>query len=297
MTTPFIVGAYASLPSTRDAQENYYRLLSDQEWIRGLEIPYPGNLVDDLPWLASNIPSHWDRSVITAIPGTMQNVGKNPAFGLASSDREGRGAALLFADTIRRAVGELADIAQCPLISFVELHSAPTAAAHAAAFEDSLGELAERDWSGAQLVIEHCDAPRSGRTPEKGFLEIGDEITIAASLNLSVTINWGRSCLEERDADAPLAHIREASARGVLGGVVFSGAGPEATEYGYEWQDGHLPASFTEPTSLMTPERIRTCAQEAGSASYMGAKICVPASASLEERLAMLTGIYEATRA
>jgi len=82
----------------------------------------------------------------------------------------------------------------------------------------------------------------------------------------------------------------------VLDGIVFSGAGPEETQYGYSWIDGHLPAQADEPTSLMDTEQIGRCAQAAiaGGAEYLGAKVCVPKDASLEQRLAMLTGIYRA---
>ena len=82
----------------------------------------------------------------------------------------------------------------------------------------------------------------------------------------------------------------------MLDGVVFSGAGPEETQYGYAWIDGHLPAQADEPTSLMDAEQIARCAQTAlaGGAEYLGAKVCVPKDASLAKRLAMLEGIYRA---
>ena len=82
----------------------------------------------------------------------------------------------------------------------------------------------------------------------------------------------------------------------LLVGRVFSGAGPEETQYGYAWIDGHLPAQADEPTSLMDAEQIGRCAQAAlaGGAEYLGAKVCVPKDASLAKRLAMLEGIYRA---
>ena len=62
------------------------------------------------------------------------------------------------------------------------------------------------------------------------------------------------------------------------------------------WIDGHLPAQADEPTSLMDEAEIARCAQAAvaGGAKYLGAKVCVPKDASLEQRLAMLTNIYRA---
>ena len=82
----------------------------------------------------------------------------------------------------------------------------------------------------------------------------------------------------------------------MLDGIVFSGADPEETQYGYAWIDGHLPAQADEPSSLMDAEQIGRCALAAieGGAEYLGAKVCVPKDASLAKRLAMLEGIYRA---
>lgn len=295
---PFIVGAYASLPEGRERQETYYRMLADLEWVSGIEIPYPGDLAENWQWLLERLPQHWEASTITAIPGTMVTIGKNPRFGLASADPEGRRAALEFTERIREVVLRMADKRGQRVVSRVQLHSGPTGEAHADAYLDSLSELSEREWAGACIVTEHCDAPREGRKPEKGFLEIDDEISIARQAGTGIHINWGRSCLEERDPSAPLRHIEAAAEAGVLAGVLFSGAGPEATQYGYEWIDGHLPATPDEPTSLMTLERIGEAARAArdGGAAYLGAKICVPARASLEERIAMIARIRDAAR-
>ena len=71
---------------------------------------------------------------------------------------------------------------------------------------------------------------------------------------------------------------------------------PEETQYGYSWVDGHLPGQSDEPASLMSDAEIKRCAQAAieGGCNYLGAKMCVPKDASLEERLAMLTNFYMA---
>ena len=145
-------------------------------------------------------------------------------------------------------------------------------------------------------MIEHCDRFIPEQKPEKGFLSIEEEIRIAAEFEVGVLINWGRSALEERSADAPYDHIIAAGKRGVLDGVVFSGAGPEETQYGYSWVDGHLPAQVDEPASLMSNVEIKRCAQAAieGGCNYLGAKMCVPTDATLQERLAMLTHVYKA---
>ena len=166
----------------------------------------------------------------------------------------------------------------------------------AEAFKRSLEEVVGWDWSGATLVVEHCDKYVPEQKPEKGFLSLGDEIDVVAEVGIGIHLNWGRSAVEGRDAETTYQHVREAGERGVLDGVVFSGAGPEETQYGYAWIDGHLPARADEPTSLMDAEQIGRCAQAAlaGGAEYLGAKVCVPKDASLAKRLAMLEGIYRA---
>ncbi|RFT29447.1 DUF4862 domain-containing protein, partial [Gardnerella vaginalis] len=157
------------------------------------------------------------------------------------------------------------------------------------------------DWCGAKLVIEHCDRYIEGQNPEKGFLPLEEEIQIAKNAGVGITINWGRSVVEERNAQAAIEHVREARQAGVLQGLMFSGAGPEATQYGYEWIDGHLPMNPDEPTSLMTSKEIQETTREAlkddYAIDYLGAKVCVPQDASVEERLGYLSRIHDAVSA
>ena len=156
--------------------------------------------------------------------------------------------------------------------------------------------MATWDWCGATLVIEHCDKYIPEQNPEKGFLSLESEIDVASEAGIGIHLNWGRSAVEGRSADTAYEHVLEAGKRGVLDGIIFSGAGPEENQYGYSWIDGHLPAQADEPTSLMDEAEIARCAQGAiaGGAKYLGAKVCVPKDASLEQRLAMLTNIYRA---
>ena len=101
----FVVGAYASLPQGREAQETYYDLLGEQPWIEGTELPFPGDLADttDRIWLAGHLPKRWRGNTVTVIPGTMQHVWKDPNFGLASPDEDGRKVALAFMKQLREA--------------------------------------------------------------------------------------------------------------------------------------------------------------------------------------------------
>lgn len=301
-TTSFLVGAYASLPEGRDAQKNYYDVLGARSWISGAEMPFPGDLADaeNRSWLAKALPSAWHRNSVTAIPGTMQHVWKDAAFGLASPDEEGRQRALEFIERLRLAVVDFAQLRGSNDIAYVEVHAAPTRIADAAALQRSLEELATREWAGARLLVEHCDRFIEGRKPEKGFLPIESEIDVCREAGVGMTVNWGRSSVEGRDVLTPLAHVQKAGVAGVLTGLMFSGAGPEATQYGYEWIDGHLPMNPDEPTSLMGAAEVGECAKAAlasDSCQFLGAKVCVPKAASLEERLSFLEHIHSAAAA
>ena len=299
----FIVGAYAAMPSAPAEQAEFYGLLATQTWIDGLEIPFPGDLEARPAWLAGRLAPSWHTNTITAIPGTMERLGANPRFGLASPDPAGRAEALAFAERVRQAVRRLADDCGRSAIKFVQVHSAPTRIAEPGHLLASLSEMLEWDWAGAALVIEHCDRYIPGQPPEKGFLSLSEEIEVAQRAGIGVHINWGRCCLETRDADAAAEAIERARSRGVLKGVVFSGASPSASRYGSAWADAHLPATWDEPCSLMGARVIRDCADKAlerhrrgPAAEYLGAKICVPPSTALEDRLRMMRTIFDTTR-
>ncbi len=297
MTMGFVVGAYASQPADQEGQRAYHALLAETPWVTGVELPYPGALADDPTFVAGLLAEHWVDTTVTVIPGTMQTLARDPRFGLASPHDGGRADALTHARTVRDRVADLADITGRRAVARVQVHSAPTALASESAFAASLAELLTWDWSSAELVVEHCDADSTSHTAEKGFLPLDAELRVATAAGVGVHLNWGRSAVEGRSAETPHEHIVAAAAAGVLRGVLFSGAGPEATPYGPAWIDGHLPASVDEPASLMTPARIAECAAaaRAGGARYLGAKICVPPEATLPERVAMLGAVRAAT--
>ena len=147
-------------------------------------------------------------------------------------------------------------------------------------------------------MIEHCDKYVEGQKPEKGFLSIEDEIALCGSAGIGLTVNWGRSVVEGRTPETAVAHVEAAAKAGVLSGLMFSGAGPEETQYGYGWIDGHLPMNPDEPTSLMDAAAIKAAVRAAGTQErpldYLGAKVCVPKDATAEERLDYLARIHEA---
>ncbi|MDO5098288.1 MAG: DUF4862 family protein [Corynebacterium sp.] len=286
-TRPFLLGAYASMPTSLAEQEHYYELLARQDWITGLEIPYPGQLADPQTrsWLGPHIAKFPD-SIITAIPGTMVNVWADGTFGLASPDAEGRSKALAFTK-------EIYQIATTLNISTIAVHSAPTTDCDPAAFRESMKEILS--WGDKTIIIEHCDSKTLNHTPEKGFLTLEEELSVAEEVGVQVSINWGRSAIDGRSNDTPIQHITSARNHDLLAGVIFSGASDRETAYGAAWADGHLPSSIHEPASLLSPAAISAAIEAAGDVSFVGAKVCVPPTASLEDRLAMVRVIYDAT--
>lgn len=232
------IGAYALFAGLSDDRlPAAYRALASLPELGLLEMPLAdavgdrralGAMRNGLPALVGE---RWSV-VVTCIPTVMDRLAVNLRYGLASIDDEGRAAAV--AD-VRRALGVAVQSAQAggrQRVTAIQVHSAPGGAvASAVALERSLVELLGTDAAGADLVIEHCDAARPGRVPEKGFLELADELAVLASLDharAGCTINWGRSAIEGRSAQTPLEHVEAAAGRGLLKGLMFSGATPAA---------------------------------------------------------------------
>jgi hypothetical protein len=212
----------------------------------------------------------------------------------------GRAGAIAFAERIRESVHRLADAAGGSVVRYVQLHSAPTRIAGPEHLLASLSELLEWDWAGASPTIEHCDQYVPGQVPEKGFLALEDELDVAHQAGIGVHLNWGRSCIEARDAHEPAEAVASVRARGLLTGLVFSGVSSVRSPYGPAWGDVHLPAASDEPASLMGVPQIAECAAEAldptvegRPADYLGAKICVPAGGTPDARLAMIRTVFD----
>lgn len=281
-----IVGAYPAQPSVPVDREAFFTELADEPAIRGLELPHQRDGGD--PW-PPGAPAAW-TAVITAIPGTMQHLALNPYFGLASTDQQGRAAALRYTAGIRDYAKSLT--AQGHPVEAIELHSAPRGNGSAEALTTSLTEILTWDWNGARITLEHCDAPAYGRIPEKGFLPIASEIAVLAELiknghEAGLVVNWGRSVIESHKPHTAEAHIHAARQAGVLYGTMFSSCSPQETDYGYPWIDGHLPAREildAPKSSLLTQYQISRCLEAAGSPAIVGFKIGQPASATAQER-------------
>ncbi|MEV0783891.1 DUF4862 family protein [Streptomyces sp. NPDC050423] len=291
-----LVGAYAALPSLPADQERFYDGLAGRGIADGLEIPFRDGLGADTRWLAARMRGRFTRSVITLIPGTMVRVGASGVFGLASADHDGRRAALEFLREARIAAEEVNQLTGEQSVSAIHVHTAPSTTAVGEMFARSLDEIAASvpaagGWS-TRLVLEHCDAYAPTVPGEKRFLALEEEIPLAREGGIGITVNWGRSAIEAQDPGRPLAQIGRLVSEGLLEGVMFSGAGPAANEFGGPWADAHLPLTEDEPTSLMDADEVRRCLRAAeGAFSYAGAKIQVPGDATVDERLAKVGNV------
>lgn len=266
--------------------------------IAGLEIPFTGSPLAP----SALIRSDWSV-VVTTLPGTIERLRDDVHFGLASMNRGGRDRAVAFAESARLAVHAMNTALGRRAVRAVMLHSAPRLGGSGAkssveSFADALSELRARDWQGATLLVEHCDAALPDRKPDKGFLRVEDD---ALALKLSygavpaaLAINWGRSAVETRSADGARDHIARAVQADLLGALFFSGATAEHDEYG-PWRDWHAPLSTSWPGSLLTPEAAKAALAAAGSPPLLGLKIQTwPKSLSVPERLDMIRDGLEA---
>ncbi|MBI5594840.1 MAG: DUF4862 family protein [Elusimicrobia bacterium] len=257
--------------------------------LAGLEQPFFGSLHrHDEGWLLGRLKPGW-TFVLTTLPGTMERLKANRRFGLASRDEGGRHAALGFMEEARQAVGRLNARMGRPSVLAVELHSAPRPDPCPERFAESLRTLASWDWSGATLMVEHCDAARPDGAHDKGFLSLKAELAVVQSVpGAAVSLNWGRSALEGRSERTPLEHIAAARSAGLLGALFFSGVTPAHPDYG-AWRDSHAPFSTACPESLLTPADASKAVSEARGVPLVGLKIQpLPASLGLEDRLGVL---------
>lgn len=306
----YYLGAYAASPnhSGWDAalEAAYYNELKALPNLKGLEYPFLGQLhpYDD-DWFLKNVSPEWDY-VFTCIPGIMNALSSNPAFGLASSDEQGRAAALTFMQQAREAIIKLNQYSGRQAVKAIMIQTAPArnnAGASPEALALSLATMLQWDWQGARILIEHCDAYLPPQQPSKGFLSLTDEIAVVKQLNimipatlqpLGIVINWGRSVFETRRVEGAIEHIQAVQQAGLLCGLMFSGVSDKNSEYG-AWRDSHQPVQSSlqiqhgEPGSWMTEQAIHQClavCHDADALPVLGAKIGIrPLTATVTERL------------
>lgn len=305
-----VVGAYAAQPAQPWERPAFARSVLQLPGVDGLEIPF-GSVVyeQDAPWLWPVLP-RGGRHVFTLIGATMERLAHDPGFGLASSDAAGRRAAVDLLHRTRDAV-ERAEIWGQRVVA-VEVHSAPSQVSGVSgtgeALEQSLAEAAAWDWRGATLCVEHCDSAQPGRPFAKGFLDRDREFDAVhralareGATPVGVSINWGRSVIDARDARGARRDIEAARARDLLRGLILSGAADRRSPYGKAWADAHVPLALSnavagEPASLLTPERAAAAVRSAGAGLvFDGVKVTVqPASASPARRLAHVAAALSA---
>lgn len=285
-----IAGAYPAAPRRLPSQDREFTDADDEftaalvkhaegVGLGGLELAWhDGGLHAREAAHLRALPSSW-RHVVTTIPDTMVTWRNFPSFGLASSDDSGRRAALDRLATLRDHVEQLTLEGALGSVAAVLVHSAPgpdrDGSGSRRALAASLREVAQWDWGGAHLLVEHCDSGIATHTPAKGFLPLADELTAvddAANLATPVglLVNWGRSAIEGRSRHTPLDHVTQAAASGHLRGVIFSGVA--AREDGEAWLDNHLPTSDLNAVSLMRPSDI---ADTLVAAAAVGADLLV----------------------
>ena len=291
------IAAYAASAALDQAAEAaLYAGLADMD-VAGLEQPFFGALHrSDESWLIGQIRPDW-TIVLTTLFGTMDKLNDDKHFGLASADPDGRKRALDYMESARLAVEKLHRAAGRRAVRAVMVHSAPRLGGSGAkssleGFADSLTALRGRDWQGATLLVEHCDAPVPGQSPDKGFLKIEDDV-MAAKLSagktpIGLAINWGRSAVETRSAEGPLVHIARSVQADLLGALFFSGVTPAHPEYG-EWRDSHAPFSTKCPQSLLTPAAAKAALAAAPSCPIIGLKLQTkPVMLTVPQRLSII---------
>ncbi|WP_167133231.1 DUF4862 family protein [Paramicrobacterium chengjingii] len=313
-TDSYVVGAYPASPAHRewhpDRECEFFDRLQSLENISALELPWLGSLhPHDDEWLLQNYPPRLS-AVVTDIGYVMSTVGDGRAFGLASTDVAGRQAALVDVERLRSDVRRFNDRAGRLVVTAVEFHSAPRTLSDAEALAASLADISDRDWDGAQLLIEHCDAAVPEHEPQKGFLALDDEIAAIQHSEVSVglSLNWGRSATEFRDPDRVTEHIRTASSSGLLHGLIFSGASDRDGDAGGAWTDAHHAFAASpghpsgDPTSLLTDARVEDALAAAVSEGtenapkWLGVKVgWARPSGSVAERVRMIRDALAAT--
>lgn len=271
----WIAGGYPAAPTDdSEAQQFQESLLNDAD---GLEINHGPDGIDPRPWFHRMVAGR-GRHVITAVPLAAVRAGADPRWGLASPDEDGRRAALDAAGQVRRAVAELADTAGRPAVAAVELHSAPGMSTEAlagdpAALVESWTELSEWDWSGARVLIEHCDR-RGGVAPtQKGFLSLDEELRALSSMPGSgLVINWARSAIEDRDPAVVPGHVARAGHH--LAGLMFSGVASQVVDAMPPWADAHLSTTEQDEVSLLGQAHLDDTVAAVGSEpDFVGVKV------------------------
>jgi len=234
------------------------------------------------------------------VPTLMARLGKNPAYGLGSTDEASRASALADIGRARDLAVRLAEQHGRRRVVAIEVHSAPgPLRGSSEALSRSLDEILTWDLGGAELLVEHCDAHVPGQSAAKGFLTLADEIAAVQAFDvgpevLGISINWGRSAIEGRDPALAVAHTKAVAEAGLLRALIFSGATGTETAWTPAWSDKHIwprgddPALALAADSLLGPAEMVDTLRAAGAVPRVGLKVAMrPTDASVAMRLAV----------
>lgn len=277
---PLLVSSYAVSPAHAtwdpDLEAELLPALCALPGVVGLEVPWMDGIhPHDPEWFLRHVPAGAELAV-TPLPWVMRRCATDARHGIASPDEDGRRAAIADLRAVAHDVMRI-DRDTDASVTVVALHTAPQGGGDRVRLAASLAEIAGWDWAGAQLVIEHCDAVVPGRPWEKGFLTLDDEIGAMLSIDapLALWLNWGRSVIETRDADAVTEQITVAAATGRLAGLTFSGSSAVDGPYGPGWTDGHLPLTAADPASgsLLDAAHVAAALTAAGQVERLGLKV------------------------
>lgn len=280
MTPTILVSSYAASPAHThwDAALEHELLagLCALPDVAGLEVPWLGAPhPHDVEWFLRSVPAG-ARLSLTPLPWVMRRCAEAPGYGVASPDADGRAAALGDLSRVAQDARRISD-ESAATVALVGVHTAPRGGGSVDALARSLDEIASWDWGEAELVIEHCDAPTPGLPFEKGFLHLDDELDALqrSGAPVGIWLNWGRSAIELRAADAVTAQIADAAETGRLAGLTFSGAAAVDGPYGPAWADAHLPLLSADPdsASLLDDARVTDALIAAGDVPRLGLKV------------------------
>lgn len=277
---PLLISSYAVSPAHAtwdpDLEAELLPALCALPGVVGLEVPWMGGIhPHDPAWFLSHVPAGAQLAV-TPLPWVMRRCGADASYGIASPEEDGRRAAIADLRAVAHDLRRI-DRDTDASVTVVALHTAPQGGGDRMRLAASLAEIAGWDWAGAQLVVEHCDAATTRHPWEKGFLSLDDEIDAILTVESPVALwlNWGRSVIETRDADAVTAQIAVAAATGRLAGLTFSGSAAVDGPYGPAWTDGHLPLAGADPASgsLLDAAHVAAALAAAGQVDRLGLKV------------------------
>lgn len=277
MSTPVFISSYAASPAhgvwDPALEGELLPALAALPDVAGLEVPWLNRLhPHDGDWFLAHVPA--TALSLTALPWVMGRTAADNRYGLASADGDGRAAAIADLRALARDTSLIAE-RSAARVAFVMLHTAPRGGGDVDALRRSLDEIATIDFAGAQPVIEHCDSPVAGQEYEKGFLSIDDELRAVQDSAFGLWLNWGRSAVELRNADAVTAQIAQVAEADRLVGLAFSGAAGIAGPYGAPWADAHLPIASTHPdsASILDDDHVAAAFRVAGDVANVGVKV------------------------